>query len=112
MASDVPTLICPKCRSALEYHVTIEMLKPAIGRIDTGYCATCGRLFECVRQTSTYYDSTLWPPLCRLCRQPVAFVSLWADEDQKELLRYECREHPTEQWTLTRGTDHWHRSEA
>jgi len=64
-----PVLKCPNCRGALEYHVTIEMLDPPIGKIDTGYCGPCGRLFECVRQTGTYYQSTAWPPLCRECRQ-------------------------------------------
>jgi hypothetical protein len=106
---DLPSLACPKCRTALEYHATIEMLKPPVGKIDTGYCVACRRMFERIRETDTYYDSTLWPPLCRQCRQPVAFASLWSNEEQVELLRYECRDHPAEQWTLTRGTDHWSR---
>jgi hypothetical protein len=107
---ELPSMVCPKCRGALEYHATIEMLNPPIGKIDTGYCAACARLFERVRETNTFYDSTLWPPLCRVCRQPVAFVGLWAGEDQNELLRYECREHSTDGWILTRGTDHWSRA--
>ena len=109
---ELPSLICPKCRGALEYHVTIDMVDPPIGKVDTGYCPACRRLFERVRESNTFYDSTLWPPLCRKCRQPVAFVSLWLGEDQKELLMYECREHPTEQWMLARGTDHWQRTES
>jgi hypothetical protein len=107
-----PSLACPRCRGPLEYHATIEMIDPPIGRIDTGYCAACRTLFECVRQTNTFYDSTLWPPLCRVCRQPVAFTSLWSGEDGKESLRYECRDHPSEQWVLTRGTDHWSRVDS
>ena len=71
-----PALKCPHCRGVLEYQVTIEMLDPPIGKIDTGYCAACARLFECVRQTNTYYESTAWPPLCRECRQPVAFAGV------------------------------------
>ncbi|HKT81532.1 MAG TPA: hypothetical protein VJP86_15000 [Vicinamibacterales bacterium] len=108
--SDIPVMICPRCRGALEYHVTIDMVKPAIGKVDTAYCRACERMYECVRQTQTFYDSTLWPPLCRICRQPVAFVSLWSGEDHKDQLRYECREHASEQWTLTCGTDRWRRT--
>lgn len=106
---ELPQIVCPKCRGALEYHATIEMIDPPIGKIDTGYCPACARMFERIRETNTFYDSTLWPPLCRQCRQPVVFASLWSDEDQKEVLRYECREHPAERWALSRGTDHWSR---
>jgi hypothetical protein len=109
--SEVPALICPRCRGALEYQVTVEMLKPAIGKIDTGYCRACRRLFECVRQTNTFYDSTLWPPLCRVCRQPVAFASVSTDDAGRETLRYVCRDHPGEQWTLVCSDDHWFRHE-
>jgi hypothetical protein len=104
-----PVLKCPNCRGALEYHVTIEMLDPPIGKIDTGYCGPCGRLFECVRQTDTYYQSTAWPPLCRECRQPVAFAGVAGNSD---VARYECREHAREQWTWTRGDDRWTRIDA
>src|SRR5262245_28812144 len=107
--AELPTLFCPRCRGALEYHATIEMLDPPIGKLDTGYCATCERLFERVRENNSYYDSTAWPPLCRVCRQPVVFMSLWAGEDQKELLLYECRDHPAEQWMMTRGNNSWTR---
>jgi hypothetical protein len=106
---EVPSLTCPRCRGALEYQVTVEMLDTPVGKIDTGYCASCSRLFEYVRETRTYYDTTQWPPVCRQCRQPVAYTSLWLDEEQKEHLVYECREHPREQWTLIRGNDHWSR---
>ena len=108
---EIPSLVCPKCRRSLEYHATIEMIAPPVGKIDTGYCPACRRLFECIRNTNMFYDSTLWPPLCRICRQPVAFGSLWSGEDHQEVLRYGCRDHPAEQWTLTRGTDHWSRLE-
>jgi hypothetical protein len=107
--SQVPALMCPRCQGALEYQVTIEMLRPAIGKIDTGYCPACRCLFECVRQTSTFYDSTLWPPLCRVCRQPVAFAGVAADAGEHETLRYVCRDHPGEEWTLVSGADRWSR---
>src|SRR5205085_4489088 len=94
-----PALKCPNCGGALEYHVTIEMLDPPIGKIDTGYCLPCARLFERVRETQTFYQSTLWPPLCRMCRQPVAFAGL--AQDEPDAVRYECREHPGEQWMWT-----------
>jgi hypothetical protein len=71
--SAAPELSCPNCSKKLEYHVTIEMLDPPIGRVDTAYCVSCARMFECIRETATFYDSTLWPPVCRSCRQPVAF---------------------------------------
>ena len=67
---------CPNCRLRLEYHATIEMIDPPVGRVDTGYCTHCRRLFECIRETGTYYDSTLWPPVCQSCRQPVSFSSM------------------------------------
>jgi hypothetical protein len=85
------------------------MLDPPIGKIDTGYCGPCGRLFECVRQTDTYYQSTAWPPLCRECRQPVTFAGVAGNSD---VARYECREHAREQWTWTRGDDRWTRIDA
>jgi uncharacterized protein YbaR (Trm112 family) len=107
--TDIPALFCPRCRTPLEYHVTLEMLEPPIGKIDTGYCPACKLLFERVRQANAFYDTTRWPPLCRTCRQPVAFTSLWLGEDQQELLLYTCRDHGSEQWMLTRATDRWTR---
>jgi hypothetical protein len=101
-----PALTCPNCRCLLEYHVTVEMLDPPIGKIDTGYCGICMRLFECVRQTNTYYQSTLWQPLCRQCRQPVTFAGVAANGDE---VRYACRDHTSEQWTWTRNEDRWMR---
>jgi hypothetical protein len=102
-----PVLTCPNCGGALEYQVTIEMLDPPIGKIDTGYCRSCVRLFECVRQTNTYYPSTAWPPLCRECRQPVSFAGTTGDDT--DVARYECREHAAEKWTWTRSSDRWMR---
>src|SRR5438067_1764675 len=91
-----PTLKCPHCGLALEYHVTIELLNPWVGKIDTGYCNNCQRLFERIRETNTFYETTQWPPLCRACRQPVTFEGLSADPDEEVL--YHCRTHPSEQW--------------
>jgi len=107
--SEVPSLFCPRCRSPLEYHVTIELVDPPVGKIDTAYCSACKHLFERVRQVNAFYDTTRWPPLCRACRQPVAFVSLWLGDDQQEQLLYACPDHAAEQWMLTRKTDHWTR---
>jgi hypothetical protein len=107
-----PVLTCPQCRGTLEYHVTIEMLDPPIGKVDTGYCVPCARLFECVRQTNTYYQSTSWPPLCRECRQPVSFAGVTGDPDAADVARYNCREHPREQWTWTQSGDRWTRVDA
>ncbi len=105
----IPSLNCPQCGRQIEYHVTIEMLDPPIGKIDTGYCAVCSRLFERIRQTGTY-EPTLWAPLCRLCRQPVVFAGVHPGDDG-EVVQYECREHPQELWELTRATDRWTRRE-
>src|ERR1700675_1882145 len=107
--SVLPALKCPKCRGALEYHVTLEMINPPIGKIDTGYCPACARLFECLRDSGSTYESTAWPPVCRQCRQPVSFVNLRTGDDQEEHLLYRCRQHPSEEWHLTRGTDVWSR---
>ena len=105
-------LTCPQCRRALEYHVTIEMLDPPIGKIDTGYCVPCARLFERVRQTDTYYPSTSWPPLCRECRQPVSFAGTGVDPDGEDAARYHCREHQRERWTWSPSSDRWIRADA
>lgn len=106
---ELPSLTCPDCGAALEYHVTVEMLKPPIGKIDTGYCSKCARLLERVRQTGTFYGSTLWPPLCRVCRQPVAFAGVSGGPDQEQLVEYHCRDHQDERWTWTRTGDRWAR---
>ena len=55
----VPPLVCPTCARAPEYQITIEMPDPPIGPIDTGYCATCSRIFERIRQTGAY-EMTMW----------------------------------------------------
>ena len=108
-ATMLPSLVCPRCGGALEQHVTIEMLDPPIGMIDTGYCRTCANLFERIRQTGTYYDSTLWPPVCRVCRQPVAFASVAAGD--VDAASYQCRAHPDERWTWSLTTERWTRTD-
>ena len=105
---DLPSLTCPDCGRALEYHVTVEMLDPPIGRVDTGYCQRCARLVERVRQTGTFYQSTLWQPLCRMCRQPVTFAAVSGEADG-QVVEYRCRDHQDERWTWTRATDRWSR---
>jgi hypothetical protein len=104
---DVPSLACPTCARKLEYQITIEMLEPPIGKIDTGYCGHCSRIFERVRQTGAY-EVTMWAPVCRVCRQPVAFAAVDSARGG-EGVRYQCRDHPSEAWTWTRGTDEWTR---
>jgi hypothetical protein len=103
----IPTLACPGCRRPLEYHVTIEMLNPPVGKIDTGYCARCRRLFERVRETETFYETTLWPPLCRECRQPVTFAAVDSIEPQEETVLFHCQVHATEEWIWSRATERW-----
>jgi hypothetical protein len=85
------------------------MLDPPIGKIDTGYCRSCARLLESVRESGTYYQSTAWPPLCRECRQPVTFAGMGASDD---VARYHCREHAREQWTWSRTGDRWMRVDS
>ena len=105
-----PTLICPSCKRTLEYHVTIEMLEPPVGKIDTGYCARCERMFECMRDNGTFYDSSLWPPLCRSCRQPVAFAGLSPEQADTPAAVFQCLVHSSERWTWTPATERWKRA--
>jgi hypothetical protein len=104
-----PTLVCPDCGRSLEYHVTIEMLNPPIGKIDTGYCVVCRRLFECIRETGTFYETSLWPPLCRTCRQPVTFAAVVTPEPEEETVLYHCQVHSSEHWVWNRPTERWTR---
>jgi hypothetical protein len=106
--SAAPDLACPSCGRKLEYHVTIEMVDPPIGKVDTGYCTACARLFERIRETATFYDSTLWPPMCRQCRQPVAFARPGDPADEATAV-FLCRHHPSERWTWTMATERWTR---
>jgi hypothetical protein len=85
------------------------MLDPPVGKIDTGYCVRCERLFERIRETGTFYDSTMWPPLCRLCRQPVTVAALAAAEGDESTVLFECRVHHGEQWAWSRATERWTR---
>ena len=102
-----PALKCPRCRSAAEYHVTVEMTDLPVGKIDIGYCSACACLFEYLRETGTAYESTSWPPVCRTCRQPVSFVAVGPESDQ--IVRYQCRDHPDERWQWHRSADTWTR---
>jgi hypothetical protein len=111
-----PVLACPNCRLRLEYHVTIEMLDPPVGRIDTGYCTHCRRLFECIRDTGTCYESTLWPPVCRYCRQPVSIATMISGDPgtsgtarEEPTAVFQCRQHPSEQWTWDLAAEIWSR---
>lgn len=107
-AMATPNVRCPKCRTASEYHATIEMLDPPVGKIDIGYCADCGCLFEQVRETGTGYESTAWPPVCRKCRQPVSAVAITGG-GADQVVGYQCREHTDERWQWTRDGDRWRR---
>jgi hypothetical protein len=107
----IPTLTCPQCAQPLEYHATIEMLDPPIGKVDTGYCPRCRRLFERIRETATFYDTTLWPPLCRQCRQPVSFAAVASIEPGEEVVLFHCQIHHTEQWRWERPTERWMRTD-
>jgi uncharacterized protein YbaR (Trm112 family) len=104
----LPTLVCPRCKGALDYQVTIDMLDPPVGKVDTVYCSTCVLMFEHVQQTGTFYESTLWPPVCRLCRQPVSFEGVV--EGRAGEARFQCRDHPGERWTWSRGEGRWART--
>jgi len=104
----LPSVKCPRCRSAAEYQTTVEMLEPPVGKIDIGYCAGCTCLFEQVRQTGTAYESTSWPPVCRTCRQPVSFASVSGSESD-QVVRYQCREHQDDRWDWHRAADTWTR---
>jgi hypothetical protein len=106
----IPVLVCPHCAQSLEYHVTIDMLNPPVGKIDTGYCPRCRRLLERIRETNTFYETTLWPPLCRQCRQPVTFADLVSAEPDEEIVLYHCQVHVAERWLWNRPTERWTRS--
>jgi hypothetical protein len=84
------------------------MLDPPVGKIDIGYCAACSCLFEQVRETGTAYESTSWLPVCRICRQPVSVATI-SGPDVERIERYQCREHPPEQWECRRPDDRWTR---
>jgi hypothetical protein len=104
--TSIPAMTCPTCRRNLEYHVTIEMLNPPVGRIDTGYCSACARLIERVRDTDTFYETTAWPPLCRECRQPVTFAGVRPGAPEGTAL-FQCPLHQREQWTWSRSEERW-----
>jgi hypothetical protein len=102
-------MMCPTCAQTLEHHVTIEMVDPPVGRIDTGYCARCQRMFERIRETATFYDSTSWPPVCRTCHQPVTFGAMVCTDAEEETVLFRCQVHPSDQWVWSRATERWKR---
>ena len=107
----IPTLTCPRCTQALEYHVTIELLNPPVGKVDTGYCIRCQRMFERIRETGTFYDTSLWPPLCRECRQPVTFAGLVSVDPEEQTVGFHCQNHTSERWLWDRHTERWTRAD-
>lgn len=104
----IPTVTCPRCRAAAEYHTTIEIVDPPVGKIDIGYCAACLCLFEFVRETSTAYESTAWLPVCRQCKQPVVVTSA-IDTGDDLVVRYQCRDHNGEAWESANRGERWKR---
>ena len=42
----VPPLVCPFCKSGLEYEAGLSWIAPDTYAVDTGYCATCSRRFS------------------------------------------------------------------
>jgi hypothetical protein len=108
----LPQVSCPRCRAANDYQVTVEIPEPPVGKIDIGYCGTCARLFEFVREIATAYESTAWLPVCRQCKQPVTVVAVGriGPEGNDTQVDYVCRDHPTERWQHRRADDTWHRS--
>jgi NAD-dependent SIR2 family protein deacetylase len=94
----------------MEYHVTIEMLDPPVGKIDTAYCVRCARMFERMRDTGTFYDSSLWPPLCRTCRQPVACAGVSAGDAAQPEVVFQCVVHNSERWVWIPAAERWTRS--
>ena len=102
----LPEMTCVRCRGAAEYHTTVEVLQPPIGKIDVAYCAACACLFEVVRDTGTGYDSTTWLPICRTCKQPVAVTAVTGSGADFQA-SYECREHATERWQYSRQGERW-----
>ena len=106
---DTPTISCPRCGRALEYQVTIEMLNPPVGKVDTAYCDGCRRLFERVRDTNTFYETSLWPPLCRTCRQPVTVAGVASMDPDEETVFFHCQVHASERWVWNRPTERWTR---
>src|SRR5260221_12863659 len=106
--TSIPYFRCPTCDAELEYHVTIELLDPPVGKIDTGYCPRCAVLYERVQETGTFYDSTGWPPVCRTCRQPVTAIASSVAQSDPEIVIYQCARHPEEKW-ICRG-ERWTRT--
>jgi hypothetical protein len=98
-----PQLACPLCHGHLEYEVLLSWISPAAYTVDTGYCASCSRRFLRTRHTGRY-DSMSWAPLCRVCREPVAFVRAL---DDRRVTVYHCPMHAEAVWEYDTVTDAW-----
>lgn len=105
----LPAPACPRCGGASEYQATIEVLDPPVGKIDVAYCAGCCCLFESLRDTGTAYESTAWPPVCRICRQAVSVMGA-TDTGDDLVVRYQCRDHGQEAWQSSRRGERWVRT--
>lgn len=102
----LPALPCPRCAGASEYQTTIEVLDPPLGKIDVAFCADCCCLFEWLRESGTAYESTAWPPVCRICRQAVSVVGAVNTGDDL-VVDYQCRDHGQEAWQSSRRGERW-----
>ena len=100
---DEPELACPVCHGPLEYEGMLSWMSPVAYTVDTGYCASCSRRFLRTRQTDGY-DSMSWAPLCRVCREPVAFVRAL---HERRMTVYHCPMHPEAVWEYDTVTDGW-----
>jgi hypothetical protein len=102
-----PRLTCPSCGGPLEYEPFLSWIAPATYTVDTGYCPNCSRRFFRTRETGQY-DPLSWPPLCRICREPLAYVPRGSGAGgEGETLSYHCRFHSEEEWAYRPGTDQW-----
>jgi hypothetical protein len=99
----VPPLVCPFCKDGLEYEAGLSWIAPDTYAVDTGYCATCSRRFFRTRETG-HYDALSWPPLCRVCREPIGYVS---GTGREESVTYRCSSHPSQEWEYRPLTEQW-----
>ena len=101
--TDVPALVCPFCNGGLEYEPGLSWIAPDTYAVDTGYCGTCSRRFFRTRETG-HYDALSWPPLCRVCREPIGYVS---GSGRQESVTYRCSFHPAQEWEYRPVTEQW-----
>lgn len=99
----VPPLACPFCKGVLEYEASLSWIAPDTYTVDTGYCPTCSRRFFRTRETG-HYDALSWPPLCRVCREPIGYV---AGTGKVESVTYRCSSHAAEEWEYRPLTEQW-----